>query len=120
MPHAQDTPARDSWPALVVDAMLEFKRAGFEFEEAWSMALARWPARGRDTGPRSPALFDGMTTWQIRHADTLVGFFKRACDDAWHGRKPALQHFHPSLLMEPDDSSPAAMRRSGARQRMAA
>lgn len=94
-----------SWQSLVVGRLCELKREGLGFEDAWLRALKLYPPRGRDLSPERPALFGGD------EGTPLVAFFKRACEDAWLGRRPALQHFHPSLLIERDESAPAAHQR---------
>jgi hypothetical protein len=81
-----------SWQADVVERLCDYKAAGVPFDEAWRQAMIDCPPRGRDMGPERPSLFDRDTS--------QVAFFRRAADDAWHGRKPALQGFHPSLLLE--------------------
>lgn len=94
---------KQSWQSDVVDCLCDLKRSGFTFNVAWSRALSLYPARGRDMGPERPTLLD--------RDESVVAFFRRACEDAWHGRRPSLQHFHPSLLMGEDRSGPAVRQR---------
>jgi hypothetical protein len=90
-----------SWQSNVVEHMRGLRANGTrDFEEAWRLALRAFPPRGRDMGPVTPTLLDD-------DGETVVAFFRRVADDAWHGRAPALQHFHPSLLLGDDGSEPA-------------
>jgi hypothetical protein len=86
-----------SWQALVVETMLELRRDGQDFDGAWNAAMTLHPPRGRDLGPERPTLLD--------RDESLVMFFRRCCEDAWHGRRPGLAHFDASLLMEPDGTT---------------
>lgn len=93
---------QQSWQAKVVECLCGLRRAGLDFESSWKKAMTLHPPRGRDCGPERPTLWsDGEMP--------LVAFFRRACDDAWHGRQPALQHFHPSLLIERDETRHASI-----------
>lgn len=89
-----------TWAADVVDHMLDLKQAGWAHEEAWRSAMRAHPPRGRDLGPERPSLLD--------EDESVAAFFKRATYDAWHGLRPALAHFHASLLQDVDLSEPAA------------
>lgn len=93
-----------TWEARVVAHLCECKAAGVPFQTAWNRAMVLHPPRGRDLGPERPQL------WKIPEL-SVVDFFHAAADDAWHGRRPALQHFHPSLLMERDGTGPAVRTR---------
>lgn len=97
--------SRADWNTRVVEHLRDCKRRGLGFEDAWVTAMRMHPPSGSDWGPERPTLFgiDGDVS--------LVAFFKRACEDAWFGRRPALQHFHPSLLIEQDGTGPAVRAR---------
>jgi hypothetical protein len=88
-----------SWQSDVVDTMLDLKRDGQSFDGAWRAALELHPPRGRDMGPERPTLLD--------RDESVVAFFRAACSDAWHNRRPALQHFHASLLIDRDATGSA-------------
>ena len=87
-----------SWQEQVVAHMRQARRAGYGFHDAWTQAVTLYPPKGRDCGPLTPSLLD--------QEESLVAFFRRVSEDAWFGRRPALQHFHPSLLIERDGSPP--------------
>jgi hypothetical protein len=88
-----------SWQSDVVDCMLDLRRDGLAFDVAWTRAIKLHPPRPRDLGPERPQL------WQVPE-ETVVEHFRRSCSDAWHNRRPALAHFHPSLLIARDEDGP--------------
>lgn len=90
---------RSDWNARVVEHLVMLKRQGLGFDDAWLMAMRAHPPRGRDCGPERPTLLDDP-----RESESLVAFHRRACSDAWFGRRPELKHFHPSLLIDRDGS----------------
>lgn len=73
-----------SWTESVVADLAVFKGYGWSFEESWRRAVESHPPRGRDLGLRRPSLLDDD--------ESLVDFTRRACEDAWHGRRPLLRH----------------------------
>ena len=79
-----------SWDARVVQALGEYKRAGFSFSWAWDEVMKLCPPKGSMYGRE---LFDddGHPT------EDRVSFMRRVCDDAWHDRRPALRDL-PVLL----------------------
>lgn len=95
-----------SWQEEVVAHLCDSKRAGYGFDDAWLQAMTLFPPRGRDCGPERPSLLPDPD-----EAEPVVVFFRRVAADAWFGRRPALQHFHPSLLIQRDDSTPAGRSR---------
>jgi hypothetical protein len=78
------------WTELVVTRLAESKAAGASFERAWRLALEAHPPRNRDQGPAVPSLLDSEPS--------VVEFFRAACSDAWHGRRPELAHLDAALL----------------------
>jgi hypothetical protein len=78
------------WTELVVRRLAERKLAGVPFERAWRDALEEHPPRGRDRGPERPSLLDAEPS--------VVEFFRGACSDAWHGRRPELARLDVALL----------------------
>jgi hypothetical protein len=78
------------WTELVVTRLAESKQAGASFERAWRLALEAHPPRNRDQGPAVPSLLDSEPS--------VVEFFRAACSDAWHGRRPELAHLDAALL----------------------
>jgi hypothetical protein len=78
------------WTGLVVSRLTEAKAAGVPFERAWRLALEAYPPRGRDQGPAVPSLLDSEPS--------VVEFFRAACSDAWHGRRPELARLDVTLL----------------------
>lgn len=95
-----------SWQSDVVDRLVELKASGHvDFDQAWTAALRMFPPRNRDVGEWRPQL------WSTAE-ETVVEFFRRVCEDAWHGRNPRLRHFSPAALIEVDASGPAGRTRS--------
>lgn len=92
------------WTELVVRRLAECKRAGVPFERAWRDALEEHPPRGRDQGPQRPSLLDSEPS--------VVEFFRAACSDAWHGRRPALAHLGTVVLDAGGTPGVAAQSRS--------
>jgi hypothetical protein len=87
---------RVSWASELVDTMCDLKRAGYDFNTAWAMAIQQHPARG-------PKLHDIPTEnlfEAAREGDGPVQFMHRACFDAWHGLRPALGNLR--ILSEGD------------------
>ena len=92
-----------SWAAEVVDALAADKRAGVPFELAWKRAIELHPPRPSDLGPREPSLLDEELC--------PVEFLRVECSDAWHGRRPKVQHLRELLhLLSHDHSSGARAR----------
>lgn len=79
---------RQDWTSAVVGYLCQLKADGHDFEEAWELAVRRFPPRGRDVGEERPTLFA-----RVGDAETVVEFFRRVCSDAWEGRQPSLRHF---------------------------
>jgi hypothetical protein len=74
-----------TWQGKVVDRLCLLKASGFyTFDEAWLDTMRRYPKPG----------------WATRQttSETVAQFFKRACDDAWHNRRPGLKHFASTML----------------------
>lgn len=118
------------WTAAVVGHLCESKRSGLTFETAWNLAIQTYPPRRRDTGALEEVAPDGR---QLRmnlrpREETLVGFFKRACEDAWHDRganrektEPRVRFFRVEIIREVDESAPARRAHgAGGRVRQAA
>jgi hypothetical protein len=100
-----------SWERKMTEALADLKAQGMGFREAWDHALLLHPPRGRYYGPRQPELGD----------ESMLEFLERACDDAWHGRRPALQDL--PILMEAigqDRSSFARKKTIGVKRKAAA
>jgi hypothetical protein len=74
------------WHSQVIDEMSEMKDAGVPFETAWRLALQRHPPRSMDLGPQVATLFDDEA-----QETPLVEWVRRACSDAWFGRRPVLR-----------------------------
>jgi hypothetical protein len=99
-----------TWEAKVTEAMCQLKAEGKDFREAWHEALLMHPPSGRFYGPRQTELIDTGS----ERAETMLEFLERACDDAWHLRRPALAHL--PILMEAigrDDSGYARKKSPG-------
>lgn len=98
-----------SWQRRSVGRMVELRAEGYGFEMAFSAALAAHPPTAREDGGYTPQLFSPSGV------ETVVGAFKRYCRAAWSGEHgppgsgngPALVHFTPGMLGEPDFSTPA-------------
>jgi hypothetical protein len=110
-----------SWQQVVVGRLIELRaQDGPDFERHWTATLKLYPPTGRDVGPARPTLFDE----QGRAAHTLIGFFKRVCDNAYHdrvgpkgsGNGPALRHFRADILHALDDSGPTHKTRRATRR----
>lgn len=78
---------RQDWTAAVVGYLCQLKADGRDFDESWELAVRRFPPRGRDLGEARPTL------WAAPGDESVVAATRRFCDDAWHGRRPALRHF---------------------------
>lgn len=86
---------RQDWTGLVVGYLCELKTAGHDFDAAWELATLRFPARGRDMGEYQATLL------RVPGRDeSVLEFFERVCDDAWHDRRPALRHFSVSAMRD--------------------
>jgi hypothetical protein len=79
-----------AWSSRVIDELAELKAQGYDFQEAWRAAMQEHPPRGRDRGMRAPALFDDER--HVEPVESPVEFLKRACEDAWRGRRPVLRY----------------------------
>lgn len=86
---------RQDWTVQVVGYLCELKTAGHDFDAAWELATLRFPARGRDMGEYQATLIP-----RKGDAESVVEFFQRVCEDAWHGRRPALRHFSVSAMRD--------------------
>lgn len=103
---------RADWTEQVVSYLRRCKRDGHGFSESWDGAMRKFPARSRDLGEYRPTLF-------AEGPESVVEFFRRVCDDAWHDRQPALRHFSVSAMRDArvDADGPAVGR--GASRRSA-
>lgn len=86
---------RENWQGAVVGYLCQLKGEGREFDESWELAMRRFPARGRDLGEYRPSLIP-----RPGDGESVVEFFRRACDDAWHDRRRALRHFSVSAMRD--------------------
>lgn len=91
-----------SWQSRVVAELARRKADGMTFDAAWIEALRLHPPSGRDRGFPATDLFEAA-----REGEGLTAFFRRACDDAWHGRQPALRHL--VVLLEAEVPGPEAV-----------
>lgn len=93
-----------SWFTRVVDRLRELRADGYGFDTAWSTAMHELPPSVSDSGGWRPQL-------AINGDETVVGFFRQACESAWRdvraagGNGPALQHFHVEMLRDEDAAS---------------
>lgn len=85
----------ETWTGAVAGYLGELKRDGLDFDESWTLALLRFPPRGRDIGEYRPTLIP-----RPGDGESVVEFFRRACDDAWHGRRQALRNFSVSAMRD--------------------
>jgi hypothetical protein len=94
---------RSSWASQVVDSMRTSKAAGMDFEWAWAEALLVHPPgrREADTGAQ-------LSLYGVRD-ETQVEFLRRACEDAWSGRRPLLRRLPGLLEMVGDDHATVAV-----------
>ena len=88
---------RSNWAGEVVAYLGEAKTAGVDFDTAWHNALFHHPPRGPGMGRRQLSFEDTE--------ETLVDFFRRVTEDAWHGRRPVLRHLSVDLLDIPTSES---------------
>lgn len=85
-----------TWSSRVIDELVVLRQNGVEqFERAWAQAIKAHPPSLRDMGPREPTLF-GDASDEV----PMYEWVRRACEDAWKGRRPvlgklvtALEHF---------------------------
>lgn len=121
-----------SWPERVVARLRQLRAEGCTFDHAWIRAMRDVPPRGDGAAfaqlrasvgePESMHLFDeaGRPTPVPEVTETLGGFFRRVCEDAYYdvigpavgekgarGNGPQLRHFCPGMIRVVDDSSPA-------------
>ena len=94
-----------SWSSRVIARLRELKDQGErDFDRAWTMATLAHRPQGRDQGDARPVLFDASLPMMEEPAESMVEFTRRACADAWCGRRPTLQHLSVDLLdVEPVD-----------------
>lgn len=78
------------WPQRMVDAMVQARAAGADFESAWAQALLLNPPGRREVGQVQLTLYG-------KRDESMEEFLKRVCEDAWENRKPLLRHL-PSLV----------------------
>lgn len=92
---------RSDWQARVVDRLIDAKRSGeTDFDCAWRSAIGRAIIPASDDGGYNPTLFGGE--------ETIVGFFRRACEAAWDdthdepgsGNGPRVKEFRIELLAD--------------------
>jgi hypothetical protein len=76
---------QETWAEAIVDRLAALKLAGMVFDDAWRWALAEHPPRGSEFRGMGP-----LTLLKPRGELDPVEFMRRACDDAWHGRRPQL------------------------------
>ena len=76
------------WEQALIASCCIHKQDGRSFEAGFALALRANP-------PRSNI------------EKEIVGSVKQYCDDAWHGRKPALRSFSLEMLREGDRSGRA-------------
>lgn len=92
---------RCDWTARAVDLMVAAKRAGeTDFDRAFGYAIGRVTVPAADAGGHTPTLFGGD--------QSVLGFFRRACEAAWHdtrdvdgsGNGRAVREFRIELLAD--------------------
>lgn len=103
-----------SWFAAVVGELRRHREDGHSFDIAWSLATRSHPARAKDDGGYVPRLFG------TGGEETVVGFFRRACEEAWNGERPKLAHFQVEAIREVESTAPARRALGGSRFRQAA
>lgn len=93
------------WSEEMVDRLCALKLTGMAFEAAWAVALSEIPPAGRE--------FRGELTLLVdpREMDP-VEFLRRACSDAWAGRKPHLAALQKGLQDVLDGDGVIAVGRS--------
>jgi hypothetical protein len=117
-----------TWPEKVVARLRQHRAEGCTFEHAWIQTMRALPTGGngaafaqlRPSGSEqveSMHLFDeaGKPTAVPEVTETLGGFFRRVCEDAFYGtvgpvgsgNGPALRHFCPEMVLELDNAEPA-------------
>lgn len=100
-----------TWQGILVDRLITLRAEGYTFATAWSAAIHEAPIRNDCSG----RLFDETG----QPSETVVMFFRRACESAWHGERgpagsgqgPALGHFRAEMVRPLDGSGPAKMAR---------
>lgn len=116
-----------SWAARIADTLIELREDGVDdFDEAFDLALKRWPFAGRDAGDAIQPLFDERGRGTTGENDGLVPFTRRVMRDAWtgefgppgSGRGPAIFHFRPEMTLLAVDESAPAVRAAGANGRV--
>jgi hypothetical protein len=100
------------WTSRVVDDLLQMKRAGVAFDQAWMTATRIHKPSARQLAQDGGTLFDEAGDANEPFAE----FFYRACRDAWHGEKPELAAL-PRLMDGMGDFSTDARKPRGGRRR---
>lgn len=78
------------WSEAMVDRLAALKLTGLDFDSCWAIALRENVPFGREHRGELTLLSDPRET-------DPVEFLRRACEDAWHGRRPVLRHLEPAL-----------------------
>lgn len=83
-----------AWSSEITNHLVLLKRQGVPFEDAWQLALKAVPPRGSEFRgmPQAMNLIDAAAE------PDMVTFTRTACEDAWHGRRPALKGLSRSIL----------------------
>jgi len=79
------------------------KAAGMDFEWAWAEAMLAHPP-----GRREVQAGVQLSLYGVRE-ETQAEFLRKACEDAWMGRRPLLRHLPGLLEMVGDDHSRPAV-----------
>jgi hypothetical protein len=97
------------WQARLVASLCHSKQDGRTFDAAWAVAVRRHPPSMSDDVVPARALFD-VTTGERELS--IVESMRVFCEDAWFGRRPALEQFTMSLLQGEDETRSARRGRS--------
>lgn len=104
-----------SWVGVFTDELLELKRSGAEFEQAWEIAAGHHPPRLRELGGGGGA---AVSLFELEARDSTLAWFKGACWDAWtgapaaHGGRSRL-HLLPGLMGAVGFDDSRSARRTG-------
>lgn len=103
-----------SWSGELVDHLCDLKRAGYGFDAAWRTAIKAHPPEQTRRAAEPTNLFEVAAP----EFEPLEDFLRRACADAWAGRRPELARL--PALMEDEVFPVAVTRHAMGRSRKAA
>lgn len=91
---------RTEWARALTDTLLKLKKRGYTFEAAWAEAIRLHPVKGPQLREiEAENLFESSEV-----GESPASFMRRACDDAWHDRKPMLKNLRILVDSEGDAS----------------